>query len=307
VRYGVALVVVAGLLVALPAAARQQAETVTLKVGQTVSLKTVFDKKKTYTIVMSGLITRILNDGTGKIVYDPFHGAQGASCENAGAGVYLQIQDARGSLGIDYKGAGSPRCRTDHRYEFEVNDGPVVSDLVGKAKAYITLGDAPGWTTSGSFTLQIKEPTRRDVILKVLAFDERFASKKDPLLADARLGGAGRIVDLDDYEGRDVRGVFALKLIWIERDDTELTLTPVIPSEWRHNKKKRSIFGLLEVVKASDGICKVGGQWNFALRQGASDAAILQPRRCSGIPSQFTWTEPSSTIAATVKEVRVSK
>jgi hypothetical protein len=302
VRRGVFLGSVLALVLALPAAARVQDETVTLKVGQTVPLKTVFDKKKTYTIVMSGLVTRTLNAGGGKVAYDPFHGAQGANCENAGPGVYLQIQDARGLL-IDYNDAGRPPCRTDHRYEFQVNDGPVVSDLVGKAKAYITLGEAPGWTTSGSFTLKIKEPPRRDVILKVLAFDERFASKQDPLLADARLAGAGRIVDLDG--DTDVRGVFALRLMWIERDDAELTLKPVLPNLWRYNKKKRSIFGILEVVKASDKICQVGGQWNFVLRQGASDAAVLQPRRCSGIPGQFTWTEPSSTVAATVKEVKV--
>jgi hypothetical protein len=308
-RYVVALAVVAGLLVALPAAARQQAETVTVKVGQTVPLKTVFDKKKTYTIVMSGLVTLTLNDGGGKETYDPFHGAQAENCQNAGPGsVYLQIKDKNGPA-ISASHAYKPPlyrvpCRLDHRYEFQVNDGPAVSDLEGSATAYIPLQPDPRyWTASGSFKLQITEPPRRDVILKVLAFDERFASKSDPLLADARLAGAGRIVDLDG--DRDVRGVFALKLIWLERADTQLTLRPVSPGTWGYNRKKRSVFGLLEVVKANDKICQVGGQWNLALRQGASDAAVLQPRRCSGIPGQFTWTEPSSTVAATVKEVKV--
>ena len=97
-RYGVALTVVVGLLLALPAAARQQAETVTVKVGQTVPLKTVFDKKTTYTIVMSGLVTLTLNDGSGKETYDPFHGAQAQSCQNdgGGQGVNLQIKDKNG-------------------------------------------------------------------------------------------------------------------------------------------------------------------------------------------------------------------
>lgn len=309
-RYGVALTVIAWLLIAVPAAARQQAETVTVRVGQTVPLKTIFNKKQTYTFVVSGLITRTLNDGSSTIVYDPFHGMQAANCQNAGLGVYLQIKDARGDT-INASDAYRPPvytipCRKDHRYEFTLNDAyPPAWDINGRATAYIALGEAPGWTTSGSFTLRIKSPPRRDVIVKVLAADERAASKQDPLLADARLLGAGRIRNLDG--DKEVTGAFALRLLWVDRDDTELTLMPVNEEAWRFNKKKRSVFGVVSVVKSNDPSCRKGYEWLLALRQGASDQAAIQMKsKCAGLPPNLVWTQPTSTIAVTVREALVN-
>jgi hypothetical protein len=185
-------------VLALPAAARLADDNVTVKVGQTVPLKTVFDKKRTYTIVMSGLITRTLIDGVGKIVYDPFHGAQGENCQNAGPSVYFQIKDARGGL-IDYADAGRPRCRSDHRYVFQVNDAyPPIWDLEGAAKAYITLGEAPGWTTSGSFKLSIEAEPPKPVAIVIFGAN---AKKRKGLVGAAQLTGRGRLETTEIKEG----------------------------------------------------------------------------------------------------------
>jgi hypothetical protein len=187
-RYGVALGLVVGLL-AVPASAGQQAgaETVTVKVGQTIPLKTVFDKKTTYTIVMSGLVTLTLKDGTGKQIYDPFHGMQGTNCELNGPGVYLQIKDAAARL-IDFSDADKPRCRSDHRYVFEINDG-ALPQLVGKATTYIPLQpDLTYWTVSGSFKLTI-EPAEPEPVAVVL-FGVKAREDKG-LVATASLDGRG--------------------------------------------------------------------------------------------------------------------
>jgi hypothetical protein len=189
VRYGVAFVLAIGLLVALPAAARQQAETVTVKVGETVPLTTVFDKKKTYTIVMSGLVTMTLKVGNLTQVYDPFYGAADANCTNSGPSVYLQIKDASGNL-IDHGAANNPTCRNDHRYEFVVNDRyPPAWDLHGKATAYITLQPNPrDWTVSGSFKLQIEvEPTQPAAVIRFVV----NANEKRNVVARAHLNGRG--------------------------------------------------------------------------------------------------------------------
>jgi hypothetical protein len=313
-RYGVALGLAVGLL-AVPASARQQTETVTLKVGQTTPLKTSFNKSTKYTITVSGLVTLTPTAACVNCVastYDPFHGVQAKNCENNGGGVAVnfQINDPRGPT-INASDAYKPPvytipCRKDHTYVFQLNDAyPPSWDINGKASAYIPLEPDPTyWTASGSFKLSIEpDRARRDVILKVLATDERSASKVDPLLADARFVGSGRIVDLDSDEP-EVRGVFALKLMWVERDDTELTLKPV--KLVLYNKKKRSVFVLLEVVKSNDRTCKIGFQWNFAMRQGASDQAALQSRGCNTAPTNFLWSEPRSAIATTVKEVEVT-
>ncbi len=124
-------------------------------------LKTVFDKKKTYTVVMSGLLTMTLKEGGLTHTYDPFHGAEDANCTNSGPSVYLQIKDASGNL-IDYSTAGKPPCRKNHRYKFVVNDAyPPAWDLHGKATAYITLQPNPrDWTVSGSFKLTVEAGPR---------------------------------------------------------------------------------------------------------------------------------------------------
>lgn len=197
-RRGVFLALVCACIVAIPAAgASTQAETVTLKVGQTVPLKTVFDKTKRYRIVMSGLVTMTLKEGNQTLVYDPFYGAQDANCTNSGASVHLQIKDAAGNL-IDFAGAGKPPCRKDHRYEFLVNDSyPPGWELHGKATSYITLQPDPKfWTVGGAFTLRVEEEPAEPVA--VVIFGAR--SNKKGLLANTSLTGRG-VMDTTDRKG----------------------------------------------------------------------------------------------------------
>jgi hypothetical protein len=204
-RYGVAAaLVVVGLLLALPASARQQAETVTVTVGQAVPLKTVFDKKTTYTITVSGLVTLTLKNGTGKQVYDPFHGMQGTNCEQSGVGVYLQIKDPRGDT-INASDAYKPPvytipCRKDHRYEFQLNDAyPPGWDIQGKAAAYIPLRPDPTyWTVSGSFKLTIEAEPPEPVASIIWGVR---AKKKKGLLGLAHLNGRGLMLTTEIKEG----------------------------------------------------------------------------------------------------------
>jgi hypothetical protein len=197
VKRGVVLWSLLALVLVLPASARVANDTVTVKVGQPVPLKTVFDKKKTYTIVMSGLITFTLKNGTGKQIYDPFHGMQGANCESAGPSVYLQIKDAAGRL-IDYSDADKPPCRSDHRYVFQVNDG-VLPQLVGKATAYIPLQpDLTYWTVSGSFKLVVEEEPPEPVASIIWGVR---AKKKKGLVGLAHLNGRGLMVTTEIKEG----------------------------------------------------------------------------------------------------------
>ena len=153
-RRGVALAVLLGLAVAVPAAARQQDDNVMLKVGQKVPLTTVFDKKTKYTITVSGQITVT---ATGyNFTYDPFFGYV-ASCpgKDVRPAQNFQITDEHGGI-LDPAAAGRPSCHSDHRYEFLIN-GRTFPDLVGRATASIAaLAPTPGYTYSGSFTLQIK-------------------------------------------------------------------------------------------------------------------------------------------------------
>jgi hypothetical protein len=303
VRHGVALAVVVGLLIALPAEARQQGETTTVTVGQTVPLKTVFDKQQTYTIVMSGVVTLTLTATGATETYDAFHIYSG-NCESPGRGVYLQIKDAHGNL-IDDSDAGRPPCRSDHRYEFEVNEAPAW-DLDGKAVAYIPLRAAPGWTASGSFTLKIEkeEVGRRDVIFKVLAKKEARASKTDEFLADARLGGAGRIVGI--YGGGSLgRGVLSLTLVWLLRDDAHLVLRP--EGIWLYHRKKKGVFGHATVVKSDEPKCRKGSDVSIALLELPRSVAQVASRApgCSALYDALLWKESASTIAVSVKEVQV--
>lgn len=308
-RHGVALAVAVGLVITLPAAAREQAETKTVRVGQTVPLSTVFDKKTTYTIVMSGLVTLTRNDGGEKWTYDPFHGVQAQSCQNDGGGqaVNLQIKDKDGPV-ISVSDAYKPPlyrvpCRPDHRYEFQVNDGPVVSDLDGKATAYIPLQPDPRyWTASGSFRLQIKPlaDPRRDVEFTVRATKEVSASARDELLADVRLSGSGRIVDLDG--ARQARGRLLLTVVWLTRDDTELTLKPI--GSWRYNQKQESVGGSLQVVKSSERACR-NRQMAITLGRTKKQRAYVRmadPSGCSG-GKLIAWLEPESEVDLTIQEV----
>jgi hypothetical protein len=202
-RYGVALALLVGLL-ALPASAGRQTETVTVKVGQTIPLKTVFDKKTTYTIVVSGLVKLRLNDGSGAEWYDPFHGAQGPNCEQSGVGVYLQIKDARGAT-INASDAYKPPvytipCRSDHRYSFPLNDAyPPAWDIQGKAQAYIPLQPDPAyWTASGSFKLTI-EPAEPEPVA-VIRFGVNAKEEKNAV-ATAFLEGRGLMTTDQIKEG----------------------------------------------------------------------------------------------------------
>jgi hypothetical protein len=206
VRRGVVLGSLLALVLVLPASARQQAgETVTVKVGQTVPLKTVFDKKTTYTVVVSGQVTMRLNDGSGTpTYYDPFHGAQGPNCEKSGVGVYLQIKDPRGDT-INASDAYRPPvytipCRRDHRYTFQLNDAyPPSWDIHGKAKAYIPLQPDPAyWTASGSFKLTIEAEPPEPVATIIWGVHAR---KKKGVLAQAHLNGRGLMETLEIKEG----------------------------------------------------------------------------------------------------------
>jgi hypothetical protein len=153
-RLGVALAVSIGLVIAVPAAARQQDDSVTVRVGQTVRLTTVFDKKTKYTVVMSGLVT-VTAPGF-KFTYDPFYGfVESCPGKDVRPAQNLQITDEHGGI-LDPAAAGRPACRSDHRYEFQINEG-LLPDLVGRATARITSTvPTPGYTHRGSFTLQIK-------------------------------------------------------------------------------------------------------------------------------------------------------
>jgi len=156
-RRGVAVAVTIGLVLVAPAAARQQDDTVTVRVGQTVPLKTFFMKREKYTVVMSGLVTV---KATGfKFTYDPFYGFV-TSCpgKDVRPAQNFQITDEHGGI-LDPDAAGRPACRADHHYEFQVN-GRAIPDLFGRATAKIvSTVPTPGYTHSGSFTLQIRPAT----------------------------------------------------------------------------------------------------------------------------------------------------
>ena len=292
------LVLGLALIVTLPAAARPQDETVTLRIGQTVPLETVFDKTEKATIVMSGLITRTTTGLT--YIFDPFYG-NAANCQKAGPGVNLQIEDEAGRL-IDFADAGRPRCRPDHRYEFVVNENyPRYWHLHGEAKAYIPgQVKTPGWTDSGSFTLQIKGGTsgRRDVRFTVEAKKE-LVTLNDPLLADVRLSGTGRMNDLDGAS--TARGLFHLTLVWLTREDTHLLLRP--EGKWTYSKSAKMVSGGLRVTRSSDGSCLKGRAPNAISLLGRKRQAHVNMGLCAGF-TFLRWREPKSEVEVSVKEVR---
>jgi hypothetical protein len=303
------------LTLVLPAAARQQfGETVTLKVGQTVPLKTAFDKETTYTIIVSGLVT--LSPTAACVnctpsTYDPFHGVQAQNCEKdgGGVGVNFQIKDRRGDT-INASDAYKPPvytipCRKDHTYAFQLNDAyPPSWDIDGRAIAYIPLRPDPTyWTASGSFKLQIKEglPPRLDVNFYVAAKKELVASD-DPKLADALLRGSGTIVDIDG--DTQPRGKLSLTLVWLLRDDARIVLRPT-DERWRYDKAKRSLFGYFEVVKSDEPTCERGAQWAVLLVRGrTNDAAVLRASQCKGL-TKLVWREPSSAVITKIIESKV--
>jgi hypothetical protein len=302
VRHGVFLALVLALVAAVPAAAVSEEETVTLRLGETKRLQSIFDKEKKVTLVVSGVITREFGGGLTQS-YDPFHGYTG-NCQNAGAGVYLQIEDAHGK-GIDYNGAGRPPCRSDHRYEFTINDSPPAWDLDGKATASITLRASEGVTTSGSFTLRvIGASKRRDLVFKVLAKKELQASKADLFLADVKLGGAGRIVDLDSGDPvTEARGVLSLTFEWTNRDDTHLTLRP---NQGSYRAGKRRAFVSMRVLSSSEPKCPKGTFFQMVLDQNPMRAHVepVSARECGRIVGKLlSWKEPASEIAVKLSVV----
>jgi hypothetical protein len=306
VRQAVVLGALAALLLVLPAAARTVDDDVTVRVGQTVRLKTFFAKDRKYTIVMSGLVTLTLKDGTGKQIYDPFHGMQGPNCEQSGVGVYLQIKDSRGDT-INASDAYKPPvytvpCRSDHRYEFQLNDAyPPSWDIAGAADAYIPLEPDPRyWTASGSFSLIVRPAQpRRDVVFKARGKKETTESARDALLADVTLSGAGRIRDVDG--DAQATGLFKVTLVWLTREDTQLTLAPT--GKWRYNASRQAVLGPLKVVRSSDGTClkKTGMRMTLSKLSGLAAVGLSG---CNGLSKAF-WTYKRSDLTLIVDEVRV--
>jgi hypothetical protein len=289
------------LLVVLPAAARQLDDDVTVKVGQTVRLKTFFNRDRKYTIVMSGVVTLTPRSTGPTVFYDPFYASASSSvCPSTSPSVFLQIKDAHANV-IDFSTAGRPRCRPDHRYEFQVNDAyPPAYDLDGGANAYVALDPGSTWTASGSFSLVVRsaEP-RRDVVFKVRAKKEFVVSVKDPLLADVRLSGTGRIADLDG--ARTTSGLFQATLAWLTRDDTLLTLKPT--GTWRYNSGRRAVQGPVRVVRSSDGTCLKKSGLTMTVNKLAGSASLTL-NECNGLTKAY-WSVKKSDLSLSVEERRL--
>src|SRR5207249_12015360 len=131
-------------------------------------------------------------------------------------------------------------------------------------------------TASGSFKLTIKSGVggkRRDFLFKVLAKKELVESKANLFLADAFLGGTGRLVDLDSaadaYDFVTARGAFSLTLEWTARDDTHLTLRP---TEGRYLASQKLMSILAEVLSSSEPKCPKGTNFVIRLIQNPAQA-----------------------------------
>jgi hypothetical protein len=195
------------------------------------------------------------------------------------------------------QGAGGP-------VEFGVPDS-ATRLFLGIADGFNFVG-APSYygDNAGSFaaTFDVVAAGRKDVIFRVLAKEELKASKVNELLADARLGGAGRIVDLTGEH--TIRGVFSLTLVWLHRDDGHLTLRPV--GGWPYSKSKRVLYGSVEVVKSDEPRCPKGYRLLVGLRQNPDLATVaLTEGGCGAFRQSLSWREPGSAIAVSVEEVRV--
>jgi hypothetical protein len=157
-----------------------------------------------------------------------------------------------------------------------------------------------GWTASGSFHLVVRPAeTRRDVVFKVGAKKESVASAKDPLLADVKLSGRGRIWD-GEGAGTTV-GLFQVTLVWLTRDDTSLTLKPT--GDWRYNASRRAVLGPVRVVRSSDGTCLKKSGMRMSLGKLAG-LASLTLSGCNGLTKAF-WTYKRSDLTLSVEERRV--
>jgi hypothetical protein len=296
-----------GLTLVLPAAAAVQDETVTLLPnGEAKQLTTVFDKSIKYTLVASGVITFDYGNGS-TFTIDPFHSFTG-DCQDAFTGVYLQVKDASGNL-LDVHNTGSPSCRSDHRYVFVVNKKyPATWDFHGKATAYATYHTTPGVTAKGSFTLQIKRGDKtviKGVVFKVLATKELVGTKRDDLLGDVRLGGAGRLVNVDSRTGyaASARGVLSLSLNWLHTADQHLALRPI--GQWRYLEAKRAVTGHVQVVSSNVRTCRRGAKLYVALRHLRTADVLTRPD-CDLEPrynEHYYWRDPGSDLAVRITEV----
>lgn len=290
-----------GLLVALPAAARVHDEAVTLVAGEAVPLKTLFKSDAPYRVTVRGVITLTVSNVP--ITIDPLFSFTGA-CQNASARVGVRLLNVQGvDVFSPFSAVPAPKCCSDHTYTFTLNGPtPRTGVLDGRitAKNDITVKAARGDTASGAFKLQITSlaDPRRDVRFKVVAKKESRASAKDPLLADVRLSGAGRIADLDG--ARTARGLFQLTLVWLTRDDTLLTVKPT--GTWRCIKDKRAVYGPVRVVKSS-GTCLKPRRMILTLTKRRGTAS-LSLNDCNGL-DRAQWLPKPSDIALSVQEVRV--
>ena len=188
-RNRVAVAIVVALLVALPAAARLQDETVTLSAGKSLRLKTVFEKAREYKVTVSGVVTLTVSNSP--ITIDPLFSYTG-NCQNPSARSGVRLIDSRGfDVFSPFSTVPAPKCRSDHTYTFTLNGPtPRTGVLNGRitAKNDITVNTARGDTASGSFKLVVEaEPAEPAAIVRFGA----NAKQAKGILDQAHLNGRG--------------------------------------------------------------------------------------------------------------------